>query len=297
MTTASYSRSSRASSGRERLGQQLAGVGRAAAAEAARRASRAAGGSRPSASTSPSRTSISPGVRVELEQLGDAAAAQVARRRGASWRRRARASPRAPKATVVLPWLPSGLVTTIERMLVVGEEQVRAQVAQRFGDDAQARVGRQVLGRVHLQDRRLGGDLREDRAPLVTRPGPPPSRPSWSGSHAAGPRRARGRGRAARRRTASASCAGRPVWSAEPAGRARAASATGSRPAFAADAVEQRPRRRGGAQLRQPRLRAAGLDLHDPRALERLDRDRAERRPRRCSRARCSVARELAASA
>ena len=51
---------------------------------------------------------------------------RAARRRGrgagrsrpaASWRPRARASRRAPKATVVLPWLPSGLVTTIERML------------------------------------------------------------------------------------------------------------------------------------------------------------------------------------
>ena len=284
---------------RELLRQQLAGVGRAAPAGRARRAVARRADRVASAATSPSRTSISPGVRGTLEQLGDPAAAQVAVDEDRLARPRARASRRAPNATVVLPWLPSGLVTTIERML----SSVKSRFVRRSRSASATTRKRGFVarssGECSFRIADLGRDLGEDRdaagARQVVR------RLDLRGQVLAEQRRAEAEAEPEqrRRRAASASCAGRPVWSAEPAGRARAASATGSRP------------RSGSTRLSSARVAAAALSCASrgfvlralifmipvplnvshrdrgrasgraaaPRALER--RARARRRPRR----------------
>ena len=283
MMTASYSRSSVGEHRREILGQQLAGVGRAAPAGEHVERRRATGGSRRFSSTSPSRTSSSPGVRGS-----SSSSATRPRRRSQSTRivlAPARASVAAsPNATVVLPWLPSGLVIDDRADALVGEEQVRAQVAQRLGDDAQARIRREVLGRVHLQDRASRrGSPRRPAAPLAlarssavstfvvrfsrSRAAPRPRpRPSSAATNSVS--LVRGKTGVVGRAGGSISISfsdGVPISS----GTTR----------FSSDS-----RRRSGAQLRQPRLRAARLDLHDARPLERLDGDRRRAvRPSRCS--------------
>ena len=230
-----------------------------------------------SSSASASRTSSSPGVRGSIEQLGDPAAAQVAVDEDRRALPRGRASPRAPNATVVLPWLPSGLVTTTERMLSSVKSRFVRRSRSASATTRKLRLRCEVLGRSASSGSPTRRGSREDRARRWRSPGRQPSRPSWSGSRAAEPRRGPGRDPAGKATSSVSLVRGKTGCGRQSRRVQLEQLQRRDSDLVLADAVEQRPSRRE----RRSRCASRGfvqraLIFMIPVPLERLDRDRGE---------------------
>ena len=163
--------------------------------------------------------------------------------------------------------------------LVGGERRCfvvsRTRPAQGFGHDTQPRVGREVLGRVELEDRGLGRDLREDRQAAHR-------------GQVVGALNLR-RQTLPQERCAEAEPEPEQESDEQRQLRARENRGGGKRGRVGHDevdrvdlklavlvAVEQRLGDPGCGQLREARTAAARVDLHDRGALEGLDRGVAE---------------------